>query len=586
MPRLPTYDTPQVSTNALPNVRFDSPASPGLFSGGFPQQVGQLGEALGKAGAAALDIRQAEEVKQQETEALTTIEKLYKTFNDVHNKYASLEGEYALNAREEGTAEFDKLAQPLINAVTGPIARQAVEKKLVSLKAQLDGSLSTHVERERKQVNTLAATRAVDNAASAYMTAQNEEAKKLALANHEQAVLALLAVKGVNPESDLGKSERALMQEQLAIKTITHMLSAAADDAEGAKAALAFMDQNKDWFVDPTKYATLRDKLETTKNHAEIEKIATAMAEVGKDKKEIVDTLTQSYPSQYHKYIEQQARSAVSLVQSDKAFALGKIKDQLADWMLNNTGRAIPPGVWKPLIAQAQQIDPSSALQLQEFVMSHNDRLSREAEKVKTAEYLQEQAQHLGAFLALAASSPEAALRIDFTKNQDFNALDLPHRNEALRVLQSLRKEGGGTFGMAHNYLRTIAPAYGLSGEQVSRVVASLALQFRQAEDAGYKLSEREIKDAVHRAISKDTAVTIEGLFHDSKITWRELMMMPQKSRDELLQSMSTKLLNSPKGRALISAFGAQRAAQIAAQYSGAKTNVFIRPFAGVDDGF
>ena len=151
MPRIPTYDAPQVETRALPGVRQSSVASPSLFGAGAEQEIA-TGRGLMQAGtgvAAAANLMQDRENADMLFRAETALKDDYLTFeDDVRN---NRRGQGAWGVTKDADKWFAEQEKKHSAALTNDVQRQLFNRSVSKLRQSAVGSLSTYEAGERRR---------------------------------------------------------------------------------------------------------------------------------------------------------------------------------------------------------------------------------------------------------------------------------------------------------------------------------------------------------------------------------------------------------------------------------------------------
>ncbi len=142
MATVPTYDGPQVRSEAMPGVRFSAEVS--------PNQYGGIASGLDRAAALADQVRQHADdiaVTAADTAALDFATK---------RKMAADEkrGSDAFGEIDSGLSDYDKQVGEIANSITSPVARHAFEQRAARRRVEFGSGLHQHVARERGQYDT------------------------------------------------------------------------------------------------------------------------------------------------------------------------------------------------------------------------------------------------------------------------------------------------------------------------------------------------------------------------------------------------------------------------------------------------
>lgn len=151
MPRIPTYDTRQVESSALPGVRQSSVASPALFSAAAEQQIAS-GKSMLNAGTQLAGI--AGKMQDRENADL-----LFRAETALKDDYLSFEGEVRNNRKgqaawgltqdtEKFFAEQEKKHSGIL---TNDAQRQLFNQSVTRLRQTAVGSMSSYEAGERRR---------------------------------------------------------------------------------------------------------------------------------------------------------------------------------------------------------------------------------------------------------------------------------------------------------------------------------------------------------------------------------------------------------------------------------------------------
>lgn len=150
MPRVETYDAPQVSPNALPGVRQSSVVSPALLGEAGAQQA-EMGAGMLKAGNALGDVAYKMQVEDNETEAKALDTEFANFGRDVINGtdgdpstgYLSKQGKNALEAYGATRDALIKKREELIGKASNDRVRnllaQTFDRRIMSFRDTMDG---------------------------------------------------------------------------------------------------------------------------------------------------------------------------------------------------------------------------------------------------------------------------------------------------------------------------------------------------------------------------------------------------------------------------------------------------------------
>lgn len=145
--RVPTYDTPQVETRALPGVRESSVASPALF-GAQADQVVAAGKGIMQAGAGLAQFQH-----QQDADTIfraeTALKEDYLAFeDDVRN---NRRGQKAWGVTKDADKWFADQEKKHAQNLTNDVQRQLFGQSVTKLRQSAMGSLSTFEAGERRR---------------------------------------------------------------------------------------------------------------------------------------------------------------------------------------------------------------------------------------------------------------------------------------------------------------------------------------------------------------------------------------------------------------------------------------------------
>lgn len=154
MPKIPTYDAPQVETRALPGVRQSSVASPSLFGAAAEQQIA-LGKGLMQAGGRLGEFAAKLQAEDNETEAKALDTEFANFGRDVLNGangdpstgYLSRQGKTALDEYGKAQEALDKKRQELIGKASNDRVRDLVgrtfDQRMLGFRDTMDGHART-----------------------------------------------------------------------------------------------------------------------------------------------------------------------------------------------------------------------------------------------------------------------------------------------------------------------------------------------------------------------------------------------------------------------------------------------------------
>lgn len=148
MPRVPSYDTPQVESRALPVPRAQSPGPSGLAQAGDAiervggQAAGMVGAYVHKAqaDAEAVSVIQAETKTQQSAGAI---------FYDAEQGLLHKRGEDAFKAESLAWDAYDKDVQEAARGITSPRARAMFEARAAGNRESLRRQTEGHIAQQR-----------------------------------------------------------------------------------------------------------------------------------------------------------------------------------------------------------------------------------------------------------------------------------------------------------------------------------------------------------------------------------------------------------------------------------------------------
>ncbi len=151
MPRIPTYDTPQVESRALPGVRQSSVASPALFGAAAEQQIA-MGKSLLAAGTGLANadmVRQDRENADMLFRAETALKDDYLTYeDDVRN---NRHGQKAWGVTKDTDKWFADQEKKHSEILTNDVQRQLFNRSVTKLRQSAMGSMSTFEAGERRK---------------------------------------------------------------------------------------------------------------------------------------------------------------------------------------------------------------------------------------------------------------------------------------------------------------------------------------------------------------------------------------------------------------------------------------------------
>jgi hypothetical protein len=151
VPRIPTYDAPQVESRALPGVRQSSVASPSLFGAGAEQEIA-TGRGLMQAGtgiAAAANLMQERENADLLFRAETALKDEYLAFEgDVRN---NRHGQKAWGLTRDTEKFFADQEKKHSDILTNDVQRQLFNRSVSKLRQSAVGSLSAYEAGERRK---------------------------------------------------------------------------------------------------------------------------------------------------------------------------------------------------------------------------------------------------------------------------------------------------------------------------------------------------------------------------------------------------------------------------------------------------
>lgn len=145
MPRVPTYDSPQVRNAALPGVRVSSPGPSGLeeLGAGLSRVAGVVGQIANEeyAKAAAADATNGE----TELQGVAT-----KLFHDDQNGLFNKRGQQAFDAEKPTFEEFAAQRERIAKSLKSDSAREMFLARTGGLEQSLRRQTETHFARERE----------------------------------------------------------------------------------------------------------------------------------------------------------------------------------------------------------------------------------------------------------------------------------------------------------------------------------------------------------------------------------------------------------------------------------------------------
>lgn len=148
MPRIPTYDTPQAETRALPGVRQSSVASPALFSGSADQQVA-IGRGLMSAGSQVDDIA----VRMQDRENADMLFRAETALKDDYLKYETSvrqrKGQNAWGTTAETEQWFADQEKKHSDILQNDVQRKLFGQTVTKLRQAAMGSIANYESGER-----------------------------------------------------------------------------------------------------------------------------------------------------------------------------------------------------------------------------------------------------------------------------------------------------------------------------------------------------------------------------------------------------------------------------------------------------
>lgn len=150
MPRIPTYDTPQVDARALPGARQSSIASPSLFGAAAEQQV-TLGKGLLNAGGQLSEVAN----RMQDRENADMLFRAETALKDEYLKFESdvrqRKGQNAWGATQDAEKWFSDQEKKHAEILENDVQRKLFGQSLTKLRQSALGSISQHEAAERQR---------------------------------------------------------------------------------------------------------------------------------------------------------------------------------------------------------------------------------------------------------------------------------------------------------------------------------------------------------------------------------------------------------------------------------------------------
>lgn len=235
MPRIQTYDAPQVAENTFGGQQVRESAAQNVAG----QQVQQFGEAMQKAGTGAMAVALGMAQNQAKDADTLFTPKLNDLLHNPETGYLVSQGKNAVEGYQPATDAIAKLKQETLDAIQDPIARNMAKNVIEHRAAAALNTVQTHAAQQQLhwgvQSSESRAKMSVLDAATNYTS---DDAFKLSLGT---------ALNEVDTQAKmLGWDESTAAEKRRAYTDEAYKLRYSAWQQSDAGAALAHFQQNKE----------------------------------------------------------------------------------------------------------------------------------------------------------------------------------------------------------------------------------------------------------------------------------------------------------------------------------------------------
>lgn len=193
MPRVPTYDEPQVRTQALPSARLTFNPS---------NQGAAIGEGLRRVGQALQEVDLAEKKRQSEIAVLEADRKLSSwTVQNLHNPETGAlnrRGKDAFGMPDEVLPAFDKNTAEIEKGLTNDAQRQAFRQLASGRRGEIEQTVTRHVAGEMRRFEDSELDAYIKNAHAAALA--NPDVARNEIERQRLAISSYAARNGMGPE--------------------------------------------------------------------------------------------------------------------------------------------------------------------------------------------------------------------------------------------------------------------------------------------------------------------------------------------------------------------------------------------------
>lgn len=349
MPQVPTYDTPQVSSQALPGFRQSSVASPQLFAAGAEEQ-----KAMGRSMLQAGDQLGAVAAKIQEKENADSIFRAETALKDDYLKFEQSvrerKGQNAWGVTTEAEKWFEDQVKKHSENLTNDVQKRYFTQSATKLRQSAMGSIATHESNER--------SRSLEESASATIVTSINQAASFAAdgkvdaipsvkSDVQKRVQVLAQLNGWSPERKQAEEEKHLTNlHQQVIQSLS------VNDPKGAK---AYYEANK-----AEINGSARDGIERVVKEGALRETAQTAADDIMAKNLPLDKALSEVRGKYsgdeEDEIARRIKERYSEAESAKALAVKQNADTAWKAITSGGGRkSIRPEVWNALPGEEQR---------------------------------------------------------------------------------------------------------------------------------------------------------------------------------------------------------------------------------------
>lgn len=348
MPQVPRYDSPQVQSAALPNVKVNTEAPLSAFGGG--QAVAQAGEATRGLGKQVFDIAQAEKKKADDIAFMDADLEALKAKTDLEIQAKNMQGKDAAGASDYVSKEWQTRASKIKDSLTNDDQRMAVDKALARHYEDLNRTVQVHQNDEFQKYDLSQTLSYVDHSRQEAVENYKDPARiEQSLYNQQAAVTKLLSRKGIEE----GSPTAIKMREEVESKTHTEVINRMLADQNDI-AAEQYWNKNKDKIHDK-EHDSLAKNIEEGSVRGKSQRLADQFVAKTDDMSGAIEKAASIKDPKVREATENRIKDHFAIKKlADKERSEELLKDALQKVDADPRREAVPPDQWNSMTPEEQ----------------------------------------------------------------------------------------------------------------------------------------------------------------------------------------------------------------------------------------